>query len=111
MCPPLETALNFLAHFYTVIINFAHLTKKVGQPWDKSGFPINKILPVNSKFCQDHYFLSIVFGLVFLRFCSNIKSKSSNNTHLNIIKSFNKLFKKLNIIESQNLITTLTQAK
>ena len=33
-----------------------------------------------------------------------IESKSSNNTYLNIIKIFKKLFKKINIIESQNLI-------
>ena len=42
------------------------------------------------------------------RLDSNIESKSSNNTYLNIIKIFNKLFKKLNIIESQNLIITST---
>ena len=42
------------------------------------------------------------------RLHSNIESKSLNNTYLNIIEIFNKLFKKLNIIKSRNLITTLT---
>ena len=42
------------------------------------------------------------------RLDSNIKSKSSNNTYLNIIEIFNKLSKKLNIIESRNLIITST---
>ena len=42
----------------------------------------------------------------FWRLDSNIKSKSSNNTYLKIIEIFNDLFNKLNIIESQNLITT-----
>ena len=39
-----------------------------------------------------------------LRLDSNIESKSSNNTYLNIIKIFKKLLKKINIIKSQNLI-------
>ena len=38
----------------------------------------------------------VVVGL--LRLDSNIESTSSNNTNLNIIKIFNKLPKKLNII-------------
>ena len=45
------------------------------------------------------------------RLDSNIESKSLNNTYLNIIEIFNKLFKKLNIIESQNLVVTSTKAK
>ena len=45
------------------------------------------------------------------RLDSNIESKAINNTYLNIIGIFNKLFKKLNIIESQNLVVTLTKAK
>ena len=40
------------------------------------------------------------------RLDSNIESKSSNNTYLNIIEIFKKLFKKINIIQSQNLIIT-----
>ena len=39
------------------------------------------------------------------RLDSNIKSKSSNKTYLNIIEKFNKLFKKINI-ESPNLVVT-----
>ena len=46
--------------------------------------------------------------LYYKRLDSNIQSKSSNNTYLNIIKIFNKLFKKLNIIKSRNFIITLT---
>ena len=42
---------------------------------------------------------------------SNIKSKSLHNTYLNIIEIFIKLFKKLNIIESQNLVVTSTSKK
>ena len=49
--------------------------------------------------------------VVFKRLDSNIESKSSNNTYLNIIKIFNKLFKKLNIIELRNLVVTSTKAK
>ena len=45
------------------------------------------------------------------RLDSNIESKSLNNTYLNIIEIFNKLLKKLNIIESQNLVVTLTSKK
>ena len=36
-----------------------------------------------------------------MRLDRNIKSKSSNNTYLNIIAMFNKLFKKMNIINFQ----------
>ena len=43
-----------------------------------------------------------------LRLDSNIERKSSNDTYLNIIKIFTKFFKKLNIIESQILIITLS---
>ena len=46
-----------------------------------------------------------------LRQDSNIESKSLNNTDLNIIKIFNKFFKKFNIIESRNLVVTSTKAK
>ena len=46
-----------------------------------------------------------------VRLDSKIESKSLNNTYLNIIKIFNKIFKKLNIIESQNLVVTSTKAK
>ena len=46
-----------------------------------------------------------------MRLDSNIESKSSNNTYLNIIKIFKKLFKKINIIESQNLIIKSTKEK
>ena len=46
-----------------------------------------------------------------MRVDSNIKSKSLNDSYLDIIKIFNKLFKKLNIIELQNLITTSTLVK
>ena len=46
-----------------------------------------------------------------MRLDTNIESKSLNNTYLNIIKTFNKLFKKLNIIESQNLVVTSIKAK
>ena len=45
------------------------------------------------------------------RLDSNIESKSLNNTNLNIIKIFNKLFLKINIIESRNLVVTLTIEK
>ena len=45
---------------------------------------------------------------VTMRLDSNIESKSSNNTYLNIIEIFNKLFKKLNIIELRNLVVTST---
>ena len=37
------------------------------------------------------------------RLDGNIKSKSSNNTYLNIVKIFNKLFKIMNMIKMQNL--------
>ena len=49
-----------------------------------------------------------LFGLSarLTRLDSNIKSKSLNNTYLNIIKIFNKLFKKINIIKSRNLVVT-----
>ena len=42
------------------------------------------------------------------RLDSNIESKSSNKTYLNIFEIFKKLFKKINIIESRNLIITST---
>ena len=42
---------------------------------------------------------------------TNIESKSSNNTYWNIIKIFNKLFKKMNIIKMQNLVATSTWKK
>ena len=47
----------------------------------------------------------------FQRLDSNIESKSLNNTYLNIIKILNKLFKKLNIIKSQNLVVKSTLKK
>ena len=37
------------------------------------------------------------------RLDGNIKSKSSNNNYLNIVKIFNKLFKIMNMIKMQNL--------
>ena len=46
--------------------------------------------------------------VVELRLDSNIESKSWNSTYLNIIEIFNKLLKKLNIIELRNLIITST---
>ena len=46
-----------------------------------------------------------------MRLDSNIESKSSNNTYLNIMEIFNKLFKKFNIIESRNLVVTSTSKK
>ena len=57
--------------------------------------------------------LLVIFGAsyghpFYLRLDSNIESQSSNNTYLNITKIFKKLFKKINIIESQNLIITST---
>ena len=45
------------------------------------------------------------------RLDSNIESKSTNNTYLKFIEIFNKIFKKMNIIEMQNLVYTLTQKK
>ena len=48
---------------------------------------------------------------VMRRLDRNIKLKSSNNTYLNIIEIFKKLFKKINIIESQNLLVTSTSKK
>ena len=50
-------------------------------------------------------------GGKFRRLDSNIESKSLNNTYLNIIEIFKKLFKKINIIESQNLVVTSTSKK
>ena len=57
--------------------------------------------------------ISIVFSffLYSLRLDNNIESKSFNNTYLKIIKIFNKLLKKLNMIQSWNLITTSTLGK
>ena len=49
------------------------------------------------------------FEEAILRLDGNMESKSSKNTYLNIIDIFNKLFKKLNIIESQNLVVTSTK--
>ena len=46
-----------------------------------------------------------------MRLDSNIKQKSPNNTYLNNIKIFIKLFKTLKIIESLILIRTLTFEK
>ena len=37
--------------------------------------------------------------------------KSLNNTYINIIKTLNKIFKKVNIIESQNLVVRSTLKK
>ena len=48
---------------------------------------------------------------VYTRLDSNIKLKSSNNAYLNVIEIFNKLFKKINIIESRNLVVTSTSKK
>ena len=45
------------------------------------------------------------------KYDSNIESKSLNNTYLNIIKIFNKLFLKMNITEMQNLVVKLTRKK
>ena len=45
------------------------------------------------------------------RLDGNIESKPSNNTYLNIIEIFNELFKKINIIESRNLVVTSTSKK
>ena len=45
------------------------------------------------------------------KYLANIESKSLNNTYLHIIEIFNKLFKKINIIESQNLVVTLTSER
>ena len=42
---------------------------------------------------------------------SNIKSKSLNNTYLKIVEIFNKLFKKMNIIEMQNLVVASSWKK
>ena len=38
-------------------------------------------------------------------------SKSSNKTYLNIVEIFNKLFKKMNIIEIKTLVATPTWKK
>ena len=46
-----------------------------------------------------------------MRLDSKFESKSLNNTFLNVIEIFNKLFKKLNIIESRNLVVTATLKK
>ena len=46
-----------------------------------------------------------------LRLDSNIESKSSKNTYLNIVEISNKLFKKMNIKEMQNLVVTSTRKK
>ena len=45
------------------------------------------------------------------RLDSNIESKSSNNTYLNIIEIFNKVLKKINIIKLRNLVVTSTSKK
>ena len=50
-----------------------------------------------------------LFELIHSRLDSNIESKSSNYTYLNIIQIFKKIYKKLNIVEIQNLIVTPTQ--
>ena len=54
--------------------------------------------------------LKVMFNVLLenTRLDSNIESKSSNNTYLNVIKIFNKLFKKFNIIHLRNLIITST---
>ena len=50
--------------------------------------------------------------IVFLRSLdSNIKWVTSNNTYLNIIKIFNKLFEKINTIKMGNLVVTSTRKK
>ena len=46
-----------------------------------------------------------------MRLENKFESKSLNNTFLNVIEIFNKLFKKLNIIESRNLVVTVTKKK
>ena len=74
------------------------------------------LLYILALFILSKFFLDVVESkyITYLnieRLDSNIESKSSNNTYLNIIETFKKLFKKINIIESQNLITTLTKAK
>ena len=46
-----------------------------------------------------------------MRLDSKFESKSLNNTFLNVIEIFNKLFKKLNIIESRNLVVTAIKKK
>ena len=45
------------------------------------------------------------------RLYNNNESKSLNKTYLNIIKIFNNLFKKLNIIKLRNLVVTSTRKK
>ena len=47
----------------------------------------------------------------YLRLDSNIELESLNNTYLNIVKIFNKLFQKMNIIEMLNLVATSTRKK
>ena len=46
-----------------------------------------------------------------MRLDRHIKSKPSNGTYLNIIKISNELFKKMDIIEMQNLVVTSTVKK
>ena len=46
-----------------------------------------------------------------LKLDSNIEWAMSNKTYLNIVEIFNKLLKKMNIREMQNLIVTLTRKK
>ena len=75
-----------------------------GQQKNQNLFGIQPLFDgQNETNCGFHHFL--------MRLDSNIESKSSNNTYLNIIEIFNKLFEKLNIIELQNLVATSTKAK
>ena len=55
------------------------------------------------------YYTSLVIEekwVKLLRLDINFESIMSNITHINIVKIFNKLFKKMNIIKIQNLIVT-----
>ena len=54
---------------------------------------------------------NLIFKRLKMSLDSNIESKSSNNTYLNIVKIFNKLFKKMNIIKMQNLVVTSTRKR
>ena len=62
-----------------------------------------------ANFCK--IWLSPIKTMKAFRLDSNIESKSTNNTYLNFIEIFYKIFKKMNIIEMQTLVGTLAQKK
>ena len=110
----------FVSHFLTTttyvhffVAKVINMRKDLHSQTEK-GSAVFTVVHVKGSFLNRQSSEKIIlnnFPLILLRLDSNIESKSTNNTFLNIIEIFNKLSKKINIIKPQNLVVTSTSKK